>query len=182
MKPVDKALYLARLEQQVEGHLQEAVQHFQNLDEAKLNRPSPTGGWSITQCLAHLNSYSHYYLPRLQQGLDQQRGKPVTNTFVSSWLGAYLTKLMDPGTGRTKFKAIKRHRPPDGLSAYAVVAQFIDQQEELLRLLQAAKALNINAVSIPLSIAGWVRLPLGDILQFMVVHAERHLQQANRNR
>lgn len=179
MKPVDKALYLARLEQQVESHIQKAVQHFQNLDEITLDWPSPTGGWSITQCLAHLNSYGHYYLPRLKQDLEKPLAQSRINVFQSSWLGAYLARLMDPQTSRRKFKAHKRHQPARGLPAQQVVAEFINQQEEILCLLRQAEQIDVQAIRIPLSIAPWVRLPLGDILLFLVMHNERHIQQAN---
>lgn len=181
MQPVDKAFWLATLEQHVEEHIQEAVQHYQNLDEDTLRQPSPIGGWSIAQCLAHLNSYGHYYLPRLQRGLAKPSETRSATTFVSSWLGTYVTKLMDPETSRTKFKAIKQHQPTDTLSPHQRVAEFIDQQETLLCLLRMARKADVNAVRIPLSVAAWVRLPLGDILQFMVVHTKRHLVQANRN-
>lgn len=181
MKPVDKASWLAALEALVEEHIQYAVQHCQNLDESTLLQPSPSGGWSIAQCLAHLNSYGHYYLPRLQQGLEMQPGTPPSDAFVSSWLGTYLSKLMDPKTSRTRFKTIKRHQPIDALNPHQVVAEFINQQEILLRLLSMARKAEVNAVRIPLSVVVWVRLPLGDILQFMVVHTKRHLLQANRN-
>ena len=181
MKPVNKALYLARLEQQVEGHIQEAVHYFQNLDEATLNRPSASGGWSITQCLAHLISYGQYYLPRLKQGLDNSAAQSKTNVFQSSWLGAFLARLMDPQTSRRTFKAHQRHQPAHGLSAQRVVAEFIDQQEELIRLLRQAEQIDVQAIRIPLSVAPWLRLPLGDILLFLVTHDERHIQQAKRN-
>ena len=181
MKPLDKASWLATLERLVEEHIQVAVQHFQNMDEGTLCQPSLTGGWSIAQCLAHLNSYGHYYLPRLQQGLDKQLKTSQADSFVSSWLGKYLTGLMDPKTSRTKFKTAKRHRPTNALAPHQVVAEFIDQQETLLCLLRVAQKADVNAVRIPLSVAAWVRLSLGDILQFMIVHTERHLVQASRN-
>ena len=60
MKSVDKAVWLAGLEQRVEHHIEQAIQTFQNVDEATRQKPSSTGGWSIAQCLAHLNSYGHY--------------------------------------------------------------------------------------------------------------------------
>ncbi|GAB4044158.1 DinB family protein [Spirosoma jeollabukense] len=181
MKSINKAAWLAALEQQVEGHIQQAVERFQNMDETTLSQPSQSGGWSIAQCLDHLNSYGHYYLPRLKQGLITQLDKPVTDSVDSSWLGNFLTRLMDPKTGKQKFRAIKRHQPTEAWPAHQVVAEFIDQQEQLLEVLRQAEKVNINGVQIPLSIAPWLHLPVGDILHFMVVHTERHMLQANRN-
>lgn len=181
MRSIDKAAWLVALEQQVEGHIQQAVEHFQNMDEATLSQPSQRGGWSIAQCLDHLNSYGYYYLPRLNQSLITQLDKPVTDSFESSWLGNFLTRLMNPKSGKMKFRAIKRHQPSGAWPAHQVVADFIDQQEQVLLLLKQVAKVNINGVQIPLSIAPWLHLPLGDILQFMVAHTERHVAQANRN-
>lgn len=182
MALIDKTAWLISLEQQVNGHIQETVRHFQHLDERMLCQPSVTGGWSIGQCLSHLITYGHYYLPRLEQELQKQStGKHAVNTVDSSWLGAYLIKLMDSRTSRRKFKAAKRHLPSNTVSPHQVIADFIGQQEELLRLLKLARTADLNAVRISLSIASWIRLPLADILKFMVVHNERHIAQAKRN-
>lgn len=179
MKAVDKSGFITGLQALVDMQLQRAIQLSQ-LDNALLNQPSATGGWSISQCFAHLVSYGDYYLPLLRNALLQSTRSHQTSTFVGSWLGGYLTRLMNPQTGRTKFKAVKRHQPAavvDGTS----IDLFIRQQNELQDLLMLAESADINSARIPLSVAGWVRLPVGDILQFMVVHSERHLQQAERN-
>lgn len=170
------------LEERADGFIHDVTQHYQNLDEATLNRPAPTGGWSIAQCLAHLNSYGDYYLPLLSQAINHPSGRPAAGMFASSWLGTYLTRLMDPQTSSKQFKAVKRHIPPSNLAAHEVVATFIDQMETLLRLLRLAETVDLRAARIPLSVAGWVRLPLGDVLQFMIAHTDRHLQQARQNR
>ncbi|GAB3512014.1 DinB family protein [Spirosoma knui] len=181
MKSTDKAAWLLALEHQVEGYIQRAVECFQNMDEVILSKPSQSGGWSIVQCLEHVNSYGHYYLPHLTKGLITQQNKPPTNHFKSFWLGTFLTRLMDPGTGKRKFKAVKRHQPTGALLAHKVVAEFIDQQEQLLLLLRQAADVDVNDVHIPVSVAPWMHLPVGDVLQFLVAHTERHIAQANRN-
>lgn len=76
----EKYLYLQR----VEDHLQQAIGLFQNLPERELLQPSSTGGWSIAQCLDHLNSYGHYYLPKIQEGMKKSAFRPSKDTFKSS--------------------------------------------------------------------------------------------------
>jgi hypothetical protein len=181
MKLIDKLPWLALLESKTEQHVAEAVEHFQNMEEHLLNKPSLTNGWSITQCLEHLNTYGDYYLPRLQSGLEMDSRKGNFGKYTSSWLGAYLIKLTDPQTSRMKLKAVKRHQPIAKLTAHQTVAAFIDQQETMFSLLRTAQQANVNDFKIPLSIASWVRLPIGDILHFMVAHTERHMMQAKRN-
>ncbi|ADB39268.1 DinB family protein [Spirosoma linguale] len=181
MKSISKALLLNVLGQQIEGHIQQAVVHFQNMDEAALCQPSASGGWSIAQCLDHLNSYGRYYLPRLNQGLASRQHKPATDRLESSWVGGFFVRLMDPKTGTKTFRAVKRHQPASDLPAHQIVAEFIDQQEQLLDVLKQVENADTDGIRIALSIASWLHLPIGDILQFLVAHTERHIRQANRN-
>ncbi len=180
VKVVDKSLFITGLQDSVDAQLQRAVQLLRLNDEL-LNRPSTTGGWSINQCFAHLVSYGDYYLPVLKNALRQQTDRNQESTFAGSWLGSYLTRIMNPQTGRTKFNAAKRHQPAVTRESRESVEAFIGQQYALQELLSLAKNANVSSVRVPLSIARWIRLPVGDILQFMVTHIERHVQQAERN-
>ncbi len=181
MKSQDKYELLFMLEHKVEAQLQDAIRIFQNLDETLLLRPSTSGGWSIAQCLEHLNSYGHYYLPRIQHSIEQAPEKNSGQLFKSSWLGNYFVQMMDPATSRKKYKAFRGHIPPPELEPYEVVGEFIRQQEMLLKLLNEAQRIDLNTLKIPLSISHWVKLKLGDIFGFIVAHNERHLIQAKRN-
>ncbi|MDJ1469929.1 DinB family protein [Xanthocytophaga flava] len=181
MKPVLKDQLLDSLEEQVEKHLRQCVEQFQNLSEDILLAPATNGGWSIAQCLEHLNSYGKYYLPQIQKGLTKVQLKPNVETFRSTWLGRYFTRMMDPQTGTRKYKAFKGHIPDQNLNPYAVVAEFIQQQETLLAYIRQARHVDLNCIRIPISILQWIRLKLGDVLQFLIAHNERHIVQAQRN-
>jgi hypothetical protein len=180
METVNKKELLQKLDDMVEQHIADAVALFQNTDRELLNRPSDTGGWSIAQCLDHLNSYGHYYLPRMR---EQLRGAPIDEKegFTSTWMGAYFTRMMDPRTGKRKFKAFKGHIPPASLDAAAVVGEFIRQQEELLYLLRDGARKDLDALRIPISVFPVIRMKIGDVFQFLIAHNERHMQQAKRN-
>lgn len=166
--------YLAN---RVDRHTDTAVSLFQNQTESILLKPSATGGWSIAQCLDHLNSYGHYYLPRLRSSL-QVAEVSHSNAFKSGWLGDYFSKMMEP-SGKT-YKALKGHIPVKELDPHAVVAEFIRQQEELLALLRLAETRAIHS-RIPITISALIRLKTGDVFRFLIAHNERHVQQALRN-
>ncbi|MES1159458.1 MAG: DinB family protein, partial [Bacteroidota bacterium] len=141
---------------------------------------APDGGWSIAQNLEHLNRYGAYYLPQIQKGLGRQQHFSGNEAFKSSWLGNYFTRIMDPQTGRKKYKAFKGYIPGADLDAHGVVAEFIRQQENLLICLQRARRADLNSVRIPVSILKWLRLKLGDVFRFIIAHDERHLVQAGK--
>ncbi len=180
MTAINKNQLLDFLESRVEGHLQEAIKVFQNESDAVLLRPAANGGWSIAQCLEHLNGYGHYYLPQIKVGLNKPANQVMSETFKSTWFGNYFTRMMEPTTGTKKYKAFKNHIPAINLEAPDVVAEFIRQQEELLTYLKVARISNLDT-KIPISISKWVKLKLGDVLQFVIAHNERHIMQAKRN-
>lgn len=178
---MEKILLLNQLENQVESHLQQAIQKYQNLSDELLLKPSSSGGWSIAQCLEHLNSYGLYYLPLFEKGLAASQDDLSIETLKSTWLGKLAIDTMNPEKGKKKFKAMKGHIPGAALDATAVVAEFINQQEQLLQILRMAKNKRIQQIKIPISIAKFLKLHLGDAIQFLIIHNERHIQQANRN-
>ncbi len=179
MKSIDKSKLLDSLQNQVELQLQEVVKTFQNLDDNTLLEPGAGGGWSIAQCLEHLNRYGRYYLPQIKKGLDSYNGTSC-DTFKSTWFGNYFTKMMDPQTGKRKLKAFKNYIPSRNINAHAVVAEFIDQQELLLSYIQQARQADLNTIRIPVSILKFVRMKLGDVFQFVIAHNQRHVLQARR--
>lgn len=178
---MEKLLLLSNLENQVESHLQTAIETYQNLSDELLLKPSSSGGWSIAQCLEHLNTYGAYYLPLFEKSLAASQEDLSVEIIKSTWLGKLAIDSMNPEKGKKKFKAMKGHIPEVALDAKAVVAEFINQQEQLLQILRAAKTKNIQKIKIPISIAKFLKLHLADALQFLIIHNQRHIQQANRN-
>ncbi|HEY8970242.1 MAG TPA: DinB family protein [Puia sp.] len=178
MRAVDKDRLLDDLERSVNEHIQSAVAVFQNMHSDFLLKPAADGGWSIAQCLEHLNRYGNYYIPLIRQGLARQKELTTGGTFKSGVIGAYFTRMMDPDRGKKKIRAFSEYIPGAELDAHAVVAEFIRQQEMLLVCIGCARRADLNATRIPVSIARWLTLKLGDVLQFMVMHDERHIRQA----
>jgi hypothetical protein len=70
----------------------------------------------------------------------------------------------------------------DGVQrAYAtVVAEFIEQQEHLLGLIEQARQVNIGSIRLPISLSKLICLKLGDTFLFLTAHLERHILQAER--
>ena len=169
------------LAETVEAHLVRATEVYQNLSDAQLNAPPADGGWSVAQCLEHLNSYGHFYLPAVRGVLHTVKfpAASLAGTYRSGWFGNYFINLMKPENTR-KFKAFKGHIPEVELEGSAVVAEFIGQQEEWLNLLgRISSTAQLNA-RVPISISPLVRLKLGDVFGFVIAHNARHIQQADR--
>ena len=77
-------------------------------------------------------------------------------------------------------KSPKEAVPSADADPVMTLAEFIEQQERMLQLLDEARAVNLNTVRVPISLTRWIRLRLGDTFGFVVAHVERHVLQAER--
>jgi len=177
---LDKYKLIEELLAELKIQIAMVKENFENAPEAVLQNPSVSGGWSILQCLDHLNSYGVYYLPQISNALNRAK---ISNTavFRSGWLGDYFTRIMSPETGTKKFKAFKDHEPAKGLDSKRVISEFLRQEELLLRYLSEAKNVDMASAKVPLSISPWIGIRLGDTFRFLLAHNRRHLLQAKRN-
>lgn len=177
---MSKKVLIDELSTEVRKQIQIVREHYIPASAEKLNSPSEDGGWSILQCLEHLNSYGVYYLPAIAAALDRAENRSG-EMYKGGWLGNYFTKIMSPETGTKKYKAMKGHLPAIDLDSASVLNDFLHQAELLLVYLEAARRIDIGSVRVPLSLAKWIRLKLGDIFRFLIAHNNRHVLQAERN-
>lgn len=143
-----------------------------------LQQPAP-GRWSVAQVMEHLNTYGRYYLPKLQEVISNNKSEP-SEWFVPGWLGGYFTNSMMPkpdGTIGNKMKAFKNHTPVPELDAAKVIQEFEQQEVLLLQLLNKAQQVNLNRARIPVSIAPFIKLKMGDVFGFIIAHHQRHFVQ-----
>jgi hypothetical protein len=144
-----------------------------------------TGAWSAMQCLAHLNSYGDYYLPEIEKAIRNAKAHSQSGAsyFTPGRLGNYFTNMMNPGENglpAKKMKAFKAYIPASEGNSDQVIATFIEQQEKLFTLIEAAKAIDLNKTKVPVSIAKFIKLKLGDVFMFLIAHNYRHVLQAER--
>jgi hypothetical protein len=153
--------------------------------ERLLRKPAPDK-WSVAQCLEHLNRYGLHYLPAMQRRIDDAlaRGSRPKPTFHSGWLGDFLVRTVQPmhtGSPRAnrKYPSPKAYDPNrTGTTTAEALPTFLRQQQITLELLEKAQRVNLEAIRVPISITNLIQLRLGDCLRFMIVHNQRHVQQA----
>lgn len=74
-------------------------------------------------------------------------------------------------------KAMKAHSPTAELDKEKVVGEFLQWQRKFLLMLEKARQKDIQAIRVPISIASFIRLRLGDVLMFITAHNQRHWVQ-----
>lgn len=180
VESISHSEFLNRAEQQVEEQLKEVISVFQNLPEDQLISNN-NGGWSIAECFDHLNSYADFYLPRLRKSLEKMPPLKGQTTFKHSFLGSYFIKAMDYQQTKKKYKAMRKHRPTIINNPYAVVSMFIQHLEELQKIILQANQKNLMKAIVSTSISPFVKINVGDAIQFVLTHNRRHIEQARRN-
>lgn len=173
------------LSDHTESYLNKAVSEWQMQPHHKFAAKPAPEKWSANQCLMHLNSYGRYYLPQIEKAINEaiKQQKGPSKQFKAGWLGNYFTEMMLTKTNGLPAKTMrspKDHSPQTNDDSYSVIAEFIEQQEKLLALLQKAKTIDLNTTRIPISIAKFIKLKLGDTFLFLIAHNHRHILQAER--
>ncbi|KAA3637932.1 MAG: DinB family protein [Bacteroidetes bacterium] len=169
---------LADLKNKTEELIEIAEKNFSRLSPEVLNkRPAPEK-WSIAECLEHLNRYAEYYHDMIDRKMkaSSHMAKPK---FRSGIFGNYFSNIMEVKNGKMK----KMHSPKDKNPIHSeipegIVDRFLEQQRKMITLIDRAKSKNLAKVRIPITIAPWLKLKLGDTFRFSVNHNERHVLQA----
>lgn len=157
----------------------EAERLTMRLGEAQLWQKPPDGGWSVGECLAHLNLVNEPYLAKMRAAAAKTRTKNRTGQgpFKFGRLGgSFVRQLTAEAKGKIgTSKMFEPDAQPD------VLARFVRVQDALLDVAEDADGLDLARVgfatpNLPL------RLSLFEALNLVVVHEGRHLAQAARVR
>ena len=145
------------------------------LSEGQLWQPPPDGGWSVGECLAHLNTFGEGYALKLKPALQTQRRKGY-GPFQLGLAGRLVVRSVAPDT-KMRLKAPKAFQPEPQTG---VVERFLSLQAELLELVRQAEGIDLNRVTISSPVSRLLRLSAFTALNVVTVHELRHLAQAAR--
>jgi uncharacterized damage-inducible protein DinB len=135
--------------------------------------------WNILECLEHLNLYSDFYLPEIENKMKNTT-TAADPEFKSGVLGKYFANSMLPKEKTNKMKTFKNKNPLNAHLDRMVIDKFINQQIALLHLLNQSRNVSLNKVKIRTSFSGLVKMNLGDTFQFFINHIVRHFTQIER--
>lgn len=149
-------------------------------------RADPTR-WSVAECVAHLNLTGRAYVPLLSRALDQARalGGAAPPRYRQGFLGWLVALAVGPqprflprrwGRART----IPAFVPSGDLPRDQVVAEFDRLQAAQVALVQAARGLPLEGVSIPSPFNARIRYNTYACFVLLPRHQQRHLDQAER--
>jgi DinB superfamily len=153
---------------------------FGHLTPSQLNwKPSPER-WSVAQCFDHLLSSNKGYFPVIDNVLaGYKRTFWQSMPVLPGLMGKLLIKSMDPASTR-KVRAPKRFQPAQSDISGSVINDFVDQQKQMVDKMKATEHLDLENIVITSPITGAVIYSLMDAYRLIVVHEQRHFQQAKR--
>jgi hypothetical protein len=161
-----------------ERHLRE-LDRLRSLDAHRLNQKPAPGAWSALECLEHLRRYLDFYVPEIRRAIAAS-SHPFSADFKSGWLGDYFAMSMWPKEKPNRMRTFKAMNPEGSTLSMEVLSELSSQLNELMKLLQAARNVNLQKARTAITISSWITLRLGDTLRFVIFHHERHLRQAFR--
>lgn len=153
---------------------------FGNLTPAQLNWKPSAERWSVAQCFDHLISSNKDYFPIIDNVLAGY--KPTfwqSMPVLPGLMGKLFIKSLDPASTR-KIKAPKRFEPAQSDISGSVINDFVDQQQQIVARMKATEHLDLEKIVISSPVTGVVIYSLMDAYRIIVVHEQRHFQQAKR--
>ncbi len=153
---------------------------FSDLTDAQLRQGPPAGGWSVGECLAHLNTVGRLYLEKLEPALAEAPTTTGEGPFRLGLVGGFFVRSQEPPV-RRKLET-PRAFAPVSKPQVGVTEAFFALQDELRVLIEGADGLDLGRVTITSPVTNLLRLNAFEALSLVLAHERRHLWQAARVR
>lgn len=140
-----------------------------------LNTKRNTESWSILECFEHLNRYNRFYNKAASVSIEKAK-ESLPHPVKSTWIGKQSIDYIHPRNTK-KLKTMKHLNPVLSNLDGSVIDEFLLHQRELLNILEKAKKVNLNTTKVPIEFFRLLKMNLGDALQFLIVHQQRHFIQ-----
>ena len=139
------------------------------------------GGWSVAECVAHLNLTSHAYVGPLRQALARGRtaGGAAPARYRRDLLGWLVWRAVRPET-RVKVKTPAAFVPTATAPRAELLAEFDRLQDEMVELTRQGDGLALGKLKIVSPFGPGFKYSVYSALTILPTHQHRHLQQAER--
>lgn len=155
--------------------------HFSGLSGNQLNARLSPESWSIAQCLDHLMVSNRSYFAQLEAIIS---GNPHGNLWkkfpvLPKFFGNLLRRSVSPEE-KKKFRTMDAFRPAASSLPEDIVERFLVSQKELGSLIFRLGKTDLQKEKVTSPAARFITYSLDDLLEIIVLHEERHLEQAKR--
>ena len=169
---------LASISQQLSASSERAQSLFAGLTDAQLTQHPPKGGWSIAECVAHLNRSNEVYSGIFDTNFPRT---PKGNGPFKMELKARLLRWILEPPYRHGVKTIAMFEPVVA-SPGQTLAEFLASNEKMMDYCRQADGLALDQVQIASPFKETMRYNLYSALELIATHQRRHLWQAEQVR
>ncbi len=157
----------------------ESEKLFGKLDAATLNTKPAADKWSIAQCLDHLIVSNRTYYPQFKEVAENTHQNTLYQRIgiISRFMGNWLVKATGPDRSKT-MKNPPAFTPTQGNLPGTIVADFLAHQQEMENWFKKMSHADLNKTILSSPALAAITYNLGDLLQILAGHEQRHLNQA----
>ena len=143
-------------------------------------QPPLTGGWSVQECLVHLNLTGGLYLEKLEPLLETAKasGEKSNAPLRYGLLGGLFIRSQEP-PARYRMTSPKSFRPVP-VPNETVLPTFLNLQARMGDLLNRAEDLPLNTLILTSPESRWLRMSASEAFGLLLAHERRHLWQARK--
>jgi hypothetical protein len=151
------------------------------LAAAAFEKGPSEGGWSVGECIGHLNATARTYLDKMPAAIAAARAQGLTGEgpVKRGWFGRMFLWALEP-PAKIKVKAPQAFLPSPGLGKDETMREFREIRGRLGELMEASGDLDWSRVTMPLPTIPRFKLRLGEVFAVLLAHERRHLWQMQR--
>lgn len=152
---------------------------FGHLDENQLNRKIIKRSWSIGQCLDHIIVSNEMYFPALENVISGKYRETYweKNNILTRYTGRRMISTLGPVVEK-KYKSPKPFIPKSSEIKPDIIISFKAHQKKLIELFSILETRKYVNQVITSPVASLITLRVGDVIDLIIVHEQRHLNQA----
>lgn len=154
-------------------------ENFSELSQNQLSwKPSPKR-WSVGECFLHLMNVNDYYLKIYIEysGKNSNGNNSKHFPFKNSFMGKQVIKFVKP-EAKLKTKTSKYYDPHTTSVPADTIENFLEQHKNFMHLLEELKNIDLQKIKIVSPFSNFIKYNLGDSMEMIVSHDQRHLLQA----
>jgi hypothetical protein len=163
------------------GIIEAQITEVRELPESNIVSTSD-GGWGPAQCLHHMVRVYELYKPRIESAIHNGVKATGNDEFASSWFGRKSIQDTRPGNDKKikmKMKTFGFFKPDPSVTFDGAKAQLIECLTWHKSQIEKASNVDLKKNKVRSAIR-FISFRLGDAMEFILAHNERHLLQAAR--
>ncbi len=161
---------------------EDARANFGTLNYFQLNWAPSEKEWGVGQIFEHLLIMNESYVFDLERKINRKEGNSFreSTALISRLMGRWMLKNIGPNSTKI-MKSPKKFKPSGKRIRKTIIWDFIEQQQLLKGYMEESlQQINVNKVRITSPVSSFYTFSILEVFNLIVLHEQRHLQQAKR--